>query len=319
MSTAPDRHVAERPPEHARERDEHRRVLRRSVVVLVVLLVAQVVGGLLTGSLALLSDAGHVVTDLVGLLLALAAVTAAQRTVAAGRRSFGLHRLEVLAALANAVLLTAVAAWVVVEAVGRIAAPSEVDAPAMLAVAVVGLLGNLLVLHWMRGLGGESLNVEGARLEVLADTLGSVAVIVGGIVVAVTGLDVVDALVAAGIALVVLPRTFRLATRAVRILIQAAPEGLDLDALAADLLRLDGVAGVHDLHAWTLTSGIDVATVHLGLDAGTADGRLHDLLDEAHAVLRAHGLEHATVQLEPPAHDGCDPHATWTATATHTH
>lgn len=304
---------------HAEQRAQHRRVLRRSAVVLVALLVVQVVGGLATGSLALLSDAGHVVTDLVGLLLALAAVTAAQRAASGGHRSFGLHRLEVLAALANAALLTVVAGWVVVEAVGRIRAPTDVDAPAMLAVAVLGLLGNLLVLHWMRGLAGESINVEGARLEVLADTLGSVAVIVGGAVVVVTGLDVVDALVAAAIALVVLPRTFRLAVRAVRILIQAAPEGLDVGAVRTELLELDGVTDVHDLHAWTLTSGIDVATVHLDVGSGLGERRLHALLDEAHAVFRHHGLEHATVQLEPPAHVGCDPHATWTAPSGHTH
>lgn len=310
---APDR------ARHAVGRLGHERTLRRAIAVLAVVLLAEAIGGLLTGSLALLADAGHVLTDLVGVASALVAVRAARRGAITGSLSFGLHRLEVLVALGNALLLGGVGTWIAVEAAGRLAAPPPVDTGPMLAVAAVGLVANLVVLRWFGALEGDAMHIEGARLEVLADTLGSVAVLVGAAVVAVTGWDVVDPLLAIGIGVVVLPRVVVLARRALRVLLQTVPDGVDLDEIGHALASLSGVDGVHDLHAWTLTSGIDVASAHLALVEGVDRARFHSLLDDAHAVLRERGLDHATVQLEPPDHHGCDPHADWVAPSGHHH
>lgn len=304
---------------HGVARADQASVLGRALLLLGLVLVAEVVGGLVTGSLALLSDAGHVLTDLVGVSSALLAVRAAQRVDTTSRRSFGLHRLEVLSALGNALLLGVVAIWIVVEAIGRIADPPPVDTGPLLVVAALGLVANLVVLRWFGALEGDAMHVVGARLEVLADTLGSVAVLVGGVVVAVTGWRVVDPLLALAIGAFVLPRVLHLARRAVRVLLPTAPDDVDLAAVEAGLIAIGGVAGAHDFHAWTLTSGIDVATVHLVLSPDVGPDDHHRVLDEAHAVLRAHRLEHATVQLEPADHRDCDPHAHWQRRSGHGH
>lgn len=299
-------------PTTGADRATQRRALRRSLVVLVVFLVVETVTGFVTGSVALLGDAGHMLTDVLGMGMALGAMTAAGRLDDARGRTFGLFRLEVLAALVNAVLLTGLALWLLVESIGRIGRPPDVPGLPMLVVGALGLGANLLVLRWTTNTAGTSLNVEGARLEVLADTIGSVAVLVAALTVQLTGFTVADTLAGIGIALFVLPRTLHLGRRALRVLLQAAPEDVDPDAVAADLAALPHVAAVHDVHVWTLTSGIDVATAHLHLDAPLSSRDSHHLLDSAHGLLRAHhGVDHATVQLEPPSHDQCDPHAQW--------
>lgn len=302
--------------DHARspgtDRTTQLRALRRSLAVLAVFLVVEVVAGFVTGSIALLGDAGHMLTDVLGMGMALGAMTAATRTDATGSRTFGLYRLEVLAALVNAVLLAGVALWLLVEAVGRIADPPEVLGAPMLVVGALGLAANLLVLWWMRATRGVSLNLEGARLEVLADTLGSIGVLVAAVIVQTTGFVLADTLVGIGIALFVLPRTVRLGRQAVRVLLQTAPEDIDPSAVTADLAQLEHVTGVHDVHVWTLTSGLDIATAHLLLVAGLDAEQTHDVLDAAHGLLRdRHGVDHATIQLEPPSHHQCDPHHTW--------
>lgn len=302
--------------DHARspgtDRATQLRALRRSLVVLAVFLVVEVVAGFVTGSIALLGDAGHMLTDVLGMGMALGAMTAATHTDSTGSRTFGLYRLEVLAALVNAVLLGGVALWLLVEAVGRIGSQPEVLGGPMLVVGALGLAANLLVLWWMRAARGESLNLEGARLEVLADTLGSVGVLVAAVIVQTTGFVLADTLVGIGIALFVLPRTVRLGRQAVRVLLQTAPEDIDPSAVTADLAQLDHVTGVHDVHVWTLTSGLDIATAHLLLVAGLDAEQTHDVLDAAHGLLRdRHGVDHATIQLEPPSHHQCDPHDTW--------
>ncbi len=292
--------------------DTQVRALQRSLWVLGVFLVVEVVGGWLSGSLALLSDAGHMLTDVLGLGMALAAILAARRVDAHATRTFGLYRLEILAALANAVLLFGVAVWILVEAVRRIAAPPEVLGTPMLVVAVVGLAANLVVLRWLRAAQGESLNLEGASLEVLADTLGSVGVVIAAVVVQLTGVAIVDPIVGVLIGLMVLPRTWQLGRKALRILIQAAPDHVDPEAILIDLTALEGVAAAHDLHVWTLTSGMDVATVHLALADGVDAAASHRVLDAAQQTLRdGHGLDHATIQLEPSDHDACDPEHGW--------
>ena len=294
------------------DRTTQLRALRRSLVLLAVFLVVEVVTGFVTGSVALLGDAGHMLTDVLGMGMALGAMTAAARVGTESARTFGLYRLEILAALVNAILLGGVAIWLLVEAVGRITDPPQVLGGPMLVVGALGLAANLLVLWWMQAARGESLNLEGARLEVLADTLGSIGVLVAAVIVQTTGFDLADTLVGIGIALFVLPRTVRLGRQAVRVLLQTAPEHIDPREVTAELSRLPHVLEAHDVHVWTLTSGLEVATAHLRLDAALDAATSHDVLDAAHGLLRdRHGVDHATIQLEPPSHDRCDPHDTW--------
>ncbi len=273
-------------------------------VLLSVFTVVEVVAGWLTNSLALLSDAGHMLTDVLGLGMALAAIHVGGRTNQRRHRTFGLYRVEILAALANAVLLFAVAIYVLVEAVLRFRDPPEVLGAPMLVVASLGLVANLAAFALLREGAKESMNVEGAFLEVIADTVGSVGVIVAAVVLQVTGWRYVDPLVGVAISVWIVPRTWMLAGKAVRVLVQAAPPGTDLDAIEADLGAVDGVVDVHDLHVWTLTSDMDVASAHLMVRAD-ADG--HAVLDRARQLLgERHGITHATLQVEPEDHRGCD-------------
>jgi cobalt-zinc-cadmium efflux system protein len=266
-------------------------------------LVVQVVVGLASNSLALLSDAGHMATDALGLGMALAAITAANRAVQPQYRTFGLYRLEILAALANAVLLFGVAGYVLIEAVRRLDDPPEVSSVPVLVVGVIGLAVNLIAFVLLRQGATESINVRGAYFEVVADALGSVGVIVAAGLMWATGWGWVDPVIGAGIGLFILPRAWRLGRDAVRILVQAAPEGVDLPAVTAALTGIDGVADVHDLHVWTLTSDMDVLTAHLGIVAG-ADARV--VLQRAQAVLAERfQLHHATLQVETAGDDSC--------------
>jgi cobalt-zinc-cadmium efflux system protein len=257
-----------------------------------------VVVGLTTSSLALLSDAGHMFTDVLGVAMALAAIFAARSAGTSDRRTFGLYRAEVLAALANAVLLCGVAGWVVVEGVRRIADPPEVPGLPLLLTALAGLAANVVVFLLLREGARESLNVRGAYLEVLADLLGSVGVLVAGVVVLTTGWAYADPLVAVAIGLFVVPRAIALGRQAVRILVQAAPAHVDVPQVRAQLAALPGVRDVHDVHVWTLTSGMEVGTAHLSVDAGTDSCAV---LSAARRLLAdGHGLPHFTLQLEPP-------------------
>jgi cobalt-zinc-cadmium efflux system protein len=288
----------------ARAGARHKGRLLAALLVLGAVTVIEVAAGFLTHSLALLSDAGHMLTDVGGLGMALAAIHVADRARIDRRRSFGLYRLEILAALANAVLLFGVAVYVVVEAVRRWGDPPDVLVGPMLVVAVLGLVANLAAFFLLRPGAGESLNVEGAYLEVMADLLGSVAVIVAAVVIAATDWAWVDPAVGVGIGLVILPRTWRLAGQAIRILVQAAPPDVDVAALEADLRGVAGVVDVHDLHVWTLTSDMEVASVHLMVGVGTD---AHAVLDRARTIVRDdHGIDHATLQVEPDSHEGCD-------------
>ena len=282
----------------------HRGRLLGVFLLLVAMMVVEVVAGLATNSLALLSDAGHVLTDTIGIGMALAAIQLAMRGKKRRNQTFGLYRLEILAALANAVLLFAVATLVVIEAVRRLGDPAHVMSGPMLVVAVVGLAVNLLAFFLLREGAEESINVEGAYLEVLADTIGSVGVIIGAVVIRITGWNWVDAAVGVAIGAWILPRTWRLGARAVRILVQAAAPHIDLEAVEADLAGLAGVVDVHDLHVWTLTSDMEVASAHLMVSSGTDH---HAVLDSARAVLaERHHISHATIQVEPDNHEGCD-------------
>lgn len=284
--------------------ERHKGRLLAAFCLLAVFMVVELVAGFITGSLALLSDAGHMLTDVVGIGMALAAIQLAGREGSdRSGRTFGLYRLEILAALANAVLLFGVAGYVMVEAVRRFGDAPEIHAGSLLIVAGLGLAANLAAFFLLREGSKESINVEGAYLEVLADTVGSVGVIVGALAIAFTGWTWIDPVIGVAIGLWVVPRTWRLASRALRILIQAAPEGLDLDELRGELHDLDGVVDVHDLHVWTLTSEMDVASAHVMIGA---DADAHAVLDEARALLQGrYGIDHATLQVEPEDHQGC--------------
>lgn len=281
----------------------HKRRLSWVFGLVLVFMVVEIVVGLLTNSLALLSDAGHMATDALGLGMALAAMVAADRADSEGRRTFGLYRLEILAALTNAVLLFGVAGYVFYEALQRLQDPPEVLSGPMLAAAVLGLVVNVVGLRLLREGAEESINVEGAYLEVLADLIGSIGVIAAGLIILVTGWEYADPLFGAAIGLFILPRAWRLGRRAVRVLVQAAPEGIDLDHVRDQLMSIEGVKDVHDLHIWTLTSKMEVGSVHLMTHTG-ADS--HAILDRATTLLRDEfGIAHATCQVEPETHQQC--------------
>lgn len=260
-------------------------------------LLLEVVVGVVTGSLALISDAGHMLTDVLGLAMALTAIVLARRSGPTYRRTFGLYRAEVLAALANAVLLFGVAGYVIFEAVERLANPPEVPGLPVLLVAVAGLAANLVAFALLRDGSKESLNLRGAYLEVLADLIGSVGVLVSGVITLTTGWRYADALIGVAIGLFVLPRTFTLARRALRILFQHAPAEVDVERISADLAELAGVCDVHDLHVWTLTSGMEVASAHLTLERTAQPA---EVLAAAQTLLKdQYSIEHATLQCEP--------------------
>jgi len=285
---------------------KHRGRLWWAAGLLAGFMVVEAVAAGLTGSLALLSDAGHMFTDVLGIAMALAAITAAGRAATDSHRTFGLYRLEVLAALANAVLLTAVAIVVLVEAVRRLTGPPDVPAGWMLLVAAGGLVVNLIAFALLRGGARESLNVRGAYLEVIGDLLGSAGVIVAAAIIGITGWAYADPIVAVLVALMILPRTFGLGREAVRILVQAAPGHLDLGVVRARLAAVPGVCDVHDLHVWTLTSGMDVASAHLSLEPAAELGAV--LATAREALHDDFAIEHATLQAEPVgAGGGCGP------------
>jgi cobalt-zinc-cadmium efflux system protein len=268
-------------------------------------LVAEIVGSALTGSLALLADAGHMTTDAAGIALALGAVTLAQRP-ATGRRTFGLQRVEILAAVANGLLLIGVAAFVLVEAIRRIGDPPDIESGLMLGVAAVGLVVNLVSLGVLHGGRQQSLNVRGAYLEVLADALGSVAVMAAALVILTTGWAPADSIASVLIGFLVLPRAWHLLREALDVLLEAAPRGVDLDDVRSHMLRVDGVLGVHDLHAWTITSGLPVLSAHVVVDEDAlAAGHGGRVLDSLCECLGEHfDVEHCTFQLEGEAHAG---------------
>ncbi|ODU02248.1 MAG: cation transporter [Pseudonocardia sp. SCN 72-86] len=283
---------------HGSASSRHVRALWISLGILSVFLVLEAVVGFATSSLALLSDAGHMLTDVLGISMALAAITAARRSAASDSRTFGLHRAEVLAALANALLLVGVAVWVIVEAVQRFASPPEIPGVPLILTAAAGLAANLVVLVLLRRGAKESINVRGASLEVLADTVGSVGVLLAGAVMLLFGWTWADPVVAIAIGVWVVPRAFALGRQAVRILLQAAPAHVDVAAVRADLGALDDVDDVHDVHVWTLTSGMEVGSAHLTVREGSDPA--HVLTTARELLAEQHRLSHFTVQVEPP-------------------
>lgn len=286
----------------------HVRPLLISLGLIAAFLIVQVGVGLVTGSLALLSDSGHMATDALGLGMALAAIRAASNAQTHPQRTFGLYRLEILAALANAVLLFGVAGYIGFEAVNRLGEAREVASAPVLIVGVIGLVVNVIAFVLLQAGAKESLNVQGAYLEVMADMLGSVGVILAAVVWGITGWTWVDPVIGAVIGIFILPRACKLGRTAVRVLVQAAPAHLDVTALQAELASIVGVVDVHDVHVWTLTSEMDVASAHVMVASGVDT---HGVLDQARALLaERHGITHATLQIEPDDHSGCN-EVTW--------
>jgi cobalt-zinc-cadmium efflux system protein len=278
----------------------------RLIVVLVItfaVLIAEVVGGLIAGSLALLADAGHVLTDATGLIMALIAASLATRA-ATVKRTFGLQRAEVLAALGNALLLVAVAVWVLIMAVDRLRDPVDIHSGLMLAVAVVGALANLAGLLILRPAQSKSLNMRGAYLEVFGDFVGSLAVIVAAVLILITDWTPFDAIASLAIVILIIPRAWSLLREVVDVLLEATPRGVDLDQVRDHIMQVRGVVDVHDLHAWTITSGVPVLSAHVIVDnACISEGRSGEVLDRLGECLGGHfDVSHCTFQLEPVGH-----------------
>lgn len=259
-------------------------------------LLVEVAGGLLANSLALLSDAAHMMTDVAALGVSLFAVRMSRRPADA-RRSYGYARMEAIGALINSSLLFLVAGYILWEAIGRFRNPQEVASASMLIVAVVGLLANLMSMKLLAAGAGENLNMQGAYLEVWSDMLGSLGVIAGAVVIHFTGWTVVDPIVAVLLGLWVLPRTWVLLKQAAHVLMQGVPAGLDIDVLRDAMQAVPGVATVHDLHVWALGSKEPILTAHVLLQDGSvdADGVRANVAD---VLQEAFNIEHATLQME---------------------
>jgi cobalt-zinc-cadmium efflux system protein len=273
--------------------------------IIAAFLVVQVVGGILSGSLALLADAGHMASDAIGLLVALIASVWALRP-ATDRHTFGFRRLEVLGALVNGLLLTVVGVVVAIEGVRRLLSVDD-HAPAgipMLLVAGVGLLANIAAYLVLRGGDRQSMNMRGATLEVLGDLLGSIAAVVAGVAILTTGFAPADAIASLVIAALIVPRAVLLLRDVVRVLTESAPRETDVALIRQHLLETPGVTAVHDVHVWTITSGAPVFTAHVECDPEVfAEGRTGEMLESLGECLRGHfDVEHSTFQLEPAGH-----------------
>ncbi len=277
---------------------------KRLVVVLAltgIVAVFQLLGAFISGSLALFADAGHMLTDATGVLIALIAITLAGRP-ATDSRTWGLLRAEILAALVNAVILGGMGVYVIVTAILRWNHPPDIATTPMLVAATAGLVANAISLKVLHGTHEESVNMRGAYLEVLGDLIGSVGVIAAGIVILTTGYQRADVFASLAIGLFILPRAWSLLSDVVHILLESTPKGLDLAEVREHIRSVEGVIDVHDLHAWTITAGMPALTAHVIVeDEYLAD--CADVLDKVSSCLAEHfDLEHTTLQLEPMEH-----------------
>lgn len=262
-------------------------------------LVVEVVGAILTGSLALLADAAHMLTDVGGLGLALFAIRFAERP-ATPERTYGYYRVEILSAVANALVLLGISAYILYEAYQRFRNPPAVESLGMLAVASVGLVVNLVGMKLLRGGSTESLNLKGAYFEVLSDMLSSVGVIAAGVIMWATEWYYADPLFSAGIGLFILPRTWTLLREAVGVLLEGTPSDVNLASVREAIVAVPGVAAVHDFHVWSLTSGMNALSAHVVLAAGAS---YDEVLRAVQArVTNGLNIHHATIQVEPPGH-----------------
>jgi len=285
--------------QHARRSVDHRKRLGLVLAITCTILVVEVVGAVLSGSLALLADAGHMATDAGGIGLSLLAMWFATRP-SSPSRTFGFHRLEILAAVANALVLCGVGVYILVESVLRLLEPPVVASGTMLVFGLVGLAGNTASLALLRHGPAESLNLRGAFLEVLNDLLGSAAVLVAGAVIWFAGFQRADAIASGVVGVLILPRTWKLLREALDVLLEATPKGVDLAEIRRHMLDERGVVDVHDLHAWTITSGMPVLSAHIVVADPSSSGQVLDRLCDC---LRGHfDIDHSTIQVEPAGH-----------------
>jgi cobalt-zinc-cadmium efflux system protein len=285
--------------EHGRRTVDHRKRLALVLGITCTILVVEVIGALLSGSLALFADAGHLATDAGGIGLSLLAMWFAARP-SSPSRTFGSYRLEILAAVANALLLFAVGVYILVESVLRLLEPPTVASGTMLVFGAVGLAANVVSLALLRQGQAESLNVRGAFLEVLSDAFGSAAVLVAGAAIWLTGFQRADAIASMVVGALILPRTWNLLREALDVLLESAPKGIDLAEVRQHMLEERGVVEVHDLHAWTITSGMPVLSAHIVVADPSSSGQVLDRLCEC---LRGHfDIDHSTIQVEPAGH-----------------
>ena len=288
---------------HAAGRAVDRTRLKLVLLITGVVVVVEIVGALLSGSLALLADAGHMVADGAGVGLALSASYVATLS-ATSRRTFGFHRAEILAALLNSVALLGICGYLLVEGIRRLVRPEAVETAPMLVAALLGLVANAVALGLLRGRREQSLNMRGAYLEVLGDLVGSLGVVVAALVIMATGNSRADPIASLLIAAMILPRAVLLVRDTVDVLLEAAPAHLDLDDLRGHLCEVPGVVDVHDLHAWTITSGMPVLSAHVTVtDEVLAERGVGALLDQFSRCVAGHFEgDHATFQIEPQSH-----------------
>ncbi|GAA2422829.1 cation diffusion facilitator family transporter [Streptomyces glaucus] len=277
--------------------------LRVALSITLAVMVVEIVGGVLADSLALIADAAHMATDALGLGMALLAIHFANRPPSE-KRTFGYARAEILAALANCLLLLGVGGYVLYEAVQRFLVPAGTAGELTVVFGLIGLAANSVSLALLMRGRRESLNVRGAFLEVAADALGSLAVIVSALVILVTGWQAADPVASLVIALMIVPRAWRLLRETLDVLLEAAPKGVDVARVRAHILALDGVEDVHDLHAWTITSGLPVLSAHVVVRSDVLSAIGHEkMLHELQGCLGDHfDVEHCTFQLEPSGH-----------------
>lgn len=290
---------------HSHTLPDHRGKLALVLGITFSVFVAGVIGAIITGSLALLADAGHMLTDVAGLTMSLIAAALARRP-ATSQRTWGYLRAEVLAAAAQAALLLAVGGYVLIEGVRRLFEPPEVASGLMLVFGVIGLVGNCIGLLVLASGRDDNLNMRAAFLEVVNDALGSVAVIVAAIAVSAFGWMRADAVASLVIALLIIPRTLRLLSDSLHVLLESVPKGLDLDDVRRRILELPHVHDVHDLHASQIATGVPVVTAHVVVDDSCFhDGHLSGMLDEVQATLASDfDCAHSTIQFEPARHAG---------------
>ncbi|WP_432098992.1 cation diffusion facilitator family transporter [Streptomyces sp. WAC 04229] len=277
--------------------------LRVALGITLTVMVVEIVGGVLADSLALIADAAHMATDALGLGMALLAIHFASRPPS-DRRTFGYARAEILAALANCLLLLGVGGYVLYEAIERFVTPVGTEGGLTVVFGAIGLVANVVSLSLLMRGQKDSLNVRGAFLEVAADALGSLAVIVSALVILATGWQPADPIASLLIGLMIVPRTLRLLHETLDVLLEAAPKGVDITEVRAHILALDGVEDVHDLHAWTITSGLPVLSAHVVVSGETLSAIGHEkMLHELQGCLGDHfDVEHCTFQLEPGGH-----------------
>ena len=266
------------------------------VVLTLTYLVAEVIGSFVSGSLALLADAGHMLTDAAGLILALLAIMIGERK-ANGQHSYGFYRAEILASLANAVILIGISLYILFEAYQRLKAPTDIQTLPMISIAIVGLVVNLVGMYILKEGAQQSLNMKGAYFEVLSDMLTSIGVIAGAVLIYFTGWQWIDPVISAGIGLFIFPRTWALLKESVGILLEGSPAIVDLAELRSQLLKIEGVKQLHDLHVWVLTSGVYAMTVHVVCHPTQAAA---PILNAVETLARTKfSINHTTVQVEP--------------------